>query len=99
VEQQSKKRNRGNRGLSVGLPGYHACIALVLSGIRQEKQWLAMRERPNHQGGCYVMGRSQKESPRTCSHWCQQSPKTFEKSRLDASLDPPGIPVKKGDAK
>jgi hypothetical protein len=45
VEQQSKKRNRGNRGLSAGLPRYHACIALVLSGIRQEKQWLAMPER------------------------------------------------------
>jgi hypothetical protein len=44
VEQQSKKRNRGNRGLSAGLPPYDSCIALVLSGIRQEKQWLAMRE-------------------------------------------------------
>ncbi len=45
VEQQSQKRNRGNRGLSAGLPRYDPYIALVLSGIRQEKQWLAMRER------------------------------------------------------
>ncbi|CAA9425879.1 hypothetical protein AVDCRST_MAG84-7501, partial [uncultured Microcoleus sp.] len=29
-----------------------------------------------------VRDRSQKERPRTCSHWCQQSPQTFDKSRL-----------------
>ncbi|MEG4292291.1 hypothetical protein Q5692_25805 [Microcoleus sp. C2C3] len=97
MEQQSKKRNGGNRGLSAGLPRYDACIALVSIGIRQEKQWLAMPERPNRQGGGYVRDRSQKESPRTSSHWCQQSPKTLEKSGLEASFDPRRIPVKKGD--
>ncbi|MEG4501890.1 hypothetical protein QUB05_32525 [Microcoleus sp. F10-C6] len=45
MEQQSKKRNRENRGLSAGLPRYDACLALVSIGIREETQRLAMRER------------------------------------------------------